>query len=248
MSNFVTAHYDLRAQDYVCSAVHAAGADLDYLVTEVKKAGSRCVLDLGCGGGHVSYALAPHVDQVIACDPTRSMALVVQDEAQKRDMKSVLPVCGYAETLPFAAGAFDAVLSRFSAHHWADLGKGLAEWRRVLRSDGIGIVIDTVAPENAMADSILQSIETLRDPSHMRNYTVSEWRRALTCAGFEIQTITPMRLRLDFASWVARTGTSELHQQAIRSVQSMTSTTVQAHFEMDGDGSFTLDTALFILR
>lgn len=31
------------------------------------------VLDLGCGGGHVSYRAAPHVAEVVACDVTRSM-------------------------------------------------------------------------------------------------------------------------------------------------------------------------------
>ncbi|NVN43467.1 class I SAM-dependent methyltransferase [Asaia siamensis] len=248
MSEFVTGQYDPRARDYVQSAVHAAGADLDHMAALVKASEARFVLDLGCGGGHVSYAVASHVDRVVAYDPTRSMARAVQEEAHKRGLAQLSPVCGYAESLPFATSSFDAVLSRFSAHHWADLETGLSEWRRVLRHGGTGILVDTVAPENAMADSVLQTIETLRDPSHMRNYKVSEWRRLLAAAGFQVEAVTNRRLRLDFVPWVARTKTSDLHQQAILSLQRATSPSVREMLEIDEDGSFTLDTALFVLR
>lgn len=248
MSEFVTGQYDPRARDYVQSAVHAAGADLDHMAALVKSAGVDVVLDLGCGGGHVSYAVASYVDRVVACDPTASMARAVQEEAYRRGLAQVSPVCGFAESLPFADASFGAVLSRFSAHHWADVETGLKEWRRVLRRGGMGILVDTVAPENAMADSVLQTIETLRDPSHMRNYKVSEWRRLLAAAGFEVEAVTSMRLRLDFASWVARTKTPALHQQAILSQQRATSPAVRKALEMDEDGSCTLDTALFVLR
>jgi SAM-dependent methyltransferase len=39
-----------------------------------------------------------------------------------------------AEALPFAAGAFDAVMAVLTVHHWADRARGLAECARVARA------------------------------------------------------------------------------------------------------------------
>jgi hypothetical protein len=60
--------------------------------------------------------------------------------------------------------------------------------------------------------------------------------------------VTRRRLRLDFASWVARMQTPDLHQQAIRSLQGYMSGDVTRHFEIDADGSFTLDTATIVAK
>lgn len=248
MSDFVTGHYGPRADDYVRSATHAAGEDLDHLISLLAGERPCSFLDLGCGGGHVAYAASGHASQVVACDPTTTMVLAVQAEAARRGIGNIVPVCGFAEALPFAEGSFDALASRYSAHHWQDLETGLVEARRVLRPGGLGLFIDTVAPEDAMADSVLQAIEILRDPSHRRNYRSSEWRQNLETAGFAIEGHVPFRLRLDFASWVARTATLPLHQRAIISLQGTVSPHIRHRFAFEADGSFTLDTALFIVR
>lgn len=36
------------------------------------------------------------------------------------------------------------------------------------------VFIDVVSPEHAVFDTHLQTVELLRDPSHVRDYTVSE--------------------------------------------------------------------------
>jgi hypothetical protein len=60
--------------------------------------------------------------------------------------------------------------------------------------------------------------------------------------------VTPRRLRLEFASWVARMQTPEVHQQAIRSLQKHMSNDVSQHFELAEDGSFTLDTMSMVAK
>ncbi|WP_264816008.1 class I SAM-dependent methyltransferase, partial [Acidomonas methanolica] len=79
--DYVARHYGERAGDYVASAVHSQGADLDAIERLVAGKGMRRVLDLGCGGGHVSYRLAPHVGEVVACDVTAPMLAAVTEEA-----------------------------------------------------------------------------------------------------------------------------------------------------------------------
>ncbi|NVN13762.1 class I SAM-dependent methyltransferase, partial [Nguyenibacter vanlangensis] len=71
--DFTAERYGPRAAEYVASTVHADGADLDQIERSVAGRGLETVLDLGCGGGHVSYRAAPHVGQVTACDITPDM-------------------------------------------------------------------------------------------------------------------------------------------------------------------------------
>ncbi|WP_375271552.1 class I SAM-dependent methyltransferase [Gluconacetobacter dulcium] len=74
------------------SAVHAEGADLEAIERQVAGKGLRRVLDLGCGGGHVSYRLALHVAEVVACDVTREMLDAVRQEAGRRSLTNISTV------------------------------------------------------------------------------------------------------------------------------------------------------------
>ena len=48
----------------------------------------------------------------------------------------------------------------------------------------------------------LQTIETIRDPSHVRNYSVKEWIYFIEDAGFDLVGLDKQTLALDFDSWV----------------------------------------------
>lgn len=245
---FAAAHYGPRAQDYLSSDVHRQGADLDQIEGELRDAAHARLLDLGCGGGHVSYRASPWVREVIACDVTPSMLATVQATAMERGLANLTVQQAPAERLPFDDAAFDVVVTRFSTHHWQDRDAGLREVRRVLKPGGRAIFIDVSAPQHALLDSWLQTLELLRDVSHVRNYRVSEWVSALSAAGFALESITPRRLPLRFADWVARTRTAELHVAAIRQLQAMAPDSVREHFAIEEDGSFTLDTVTLVAR
>jgi SAM-dependent methyltransferase len=217
--DFAAASYGPRAADYVTSAVHAQGPDLDHIETLLAGHGGASVLDLGCGGGHVSYRAAPHVARVVAVDVTPAMLAQVQKTAAARGIANIETQQAPAESLPFAAATFDFVLCRFTAHHWHDLDAGLREARRVLKPGGTAVFIDTVAPASPVLDTHLQTIELLRDASHVRNYTVPEWTAALARAGFTLRSFTQRRLALDFASWTARSRTPPTLAAAIRELQ-----------------------------
>ena len=230
-ADFAAAHYGPRAQDYVASEVHRSGADLEQIAAALQDRPDARVLDLGCGGGHVSYRVAALVREVVACDPTASMLDAVRAAAAERGLRNIRVQQAAAERLPFEDGAFDVVLSRFSTHHWRRRDDGLREARRVLKTGGLAIFVDTVAPEDALLDTYLQAIELLRDVSHVRNYRTSEWVAALAAAGFALDGLTPRRLPLRFDDWVARTRTDAAHVAEVRE-----------HFAMVADGGFTLDT------
>jgi ubiquinone/menaquinone biosynthesis C-methylase UbiE len=238
---FVNTIYSPRANEYLTSAVHASGEDLDEIEAAVRGCSAARALDLGCGGGHVSYRVAPHVAEVVAVDLSAQMLETVLRTASERGLHNVSAQQSAAENLPFANDHFDIVLSRFSAHHWRDLDAGLREARRVLAPEGRAIFVDTVAPAVALFDSHLQTLELLRDASHVRNYTSSEWVAALARAGFEVTSVRPRRLRIEFASWIARTRTPALLADAIRFIQQNAPEEVRSRLGIEPDGSFQLD-------
>jgi SAM-dependent methyltransferase len=252
----VTAQFGPRATDYVKSAVHAAGADLDRLTRIVRCQPAARVLDLGCGGGYVSARVAPYVREAVAFDLSPGMLDAVTSMCRERGFNNVLTCLGAAEDLPFKNQAFDFVISRYSAHHWHDVPRALREARRVLAPGGRPVFIDVVSPASscgafapaALLDTFLQAIELLRDPSHVRDYSIEEWQHALADAGFTPGPVTRDRLRLDFSSWVERMATPATHISAIRSLQSYMTGDVKAYFEIETDGSFTIDTMFLEAR
>lgn len=230
-----------RAALYVTSALHASGADLDALEAIAAETRPGRAVDLGCGGGHVAYRLAPHAGEVVACDLSADMLAEVAKTASERGFANIRTREAAAERLPFDDASFDLVATRFSAHHWRTLEPGLAEAHRVARPGATAIFIDSVSPGRALHDTHLQAVELLRDTSHVRDYAVAEWVAAVVRAGFTVQRVRRHRIRIDFGTWIERMRTPAPMVAAIHALQAAASDEVRAYFAVEPDGSFLLD-------
>lgn len=244
----VDRQFGAQANAYLTSAVHAQGNDLQRLGQLLAAYTQARVLDLGCGAGHASFTAAAQVAQVVAYDLSAQMLAVVAQAAQARGMDNIQTQQGMAETLPFADGEFDLVISRYSAHHWHDVGQALREVKRVLKPGGRAIMMDVVSPGHPLLDIYLQTVEALRDTSHVRNYAPGEWTGMLTAAGLLVEEVTADRLPLEFGSWVARMRTPETLVAAIREFQRSMSEEVVRHFAIQPDGTFTSDIMMLVAR
>lgn len=233
-----------RAAAYLNSAVHAQGADLAALADLVRGRADAHVLDLGCGGGHVSFTVAPHAGAVVAYDLSTEMLDVVAHAAAERGLNNIRTEKGMVEHLPFADATFDFVFSRFSAHHWQDFDAGLREAARVLKPGGTAAFVDCISPGVPLFDTYLQAVELLRDPSHVRDYSRAEWDAAVARAGLVCTVTSRHRLRMIFPVWVERMNTPKLQRDAIRALQNAMSENVTRYFNIDADGSFDLDVML----
>jgi SAM-dependent methyltransferase len=235
----VEAQFGPRANAYVESAVHSQGADLEAIGALAR--GVDLALDMGTGGGHVSYVLARHSRQVIATDLSSEMLAAVARTAAEKGLSNIETTQAPAEHLPFEDETFDFVASRFSAHHWRDFDAGLREARRTLKRDGRAAFVDVYAPSQALFDTHLQAIELLRDHSHVRDYSSAQWLDTLGRSGFAVDACRTWRLRMDFPVWIARMQTPDVNVKAIRALQIAASAETKVHFAIEPDGSFHLD-------
>ncbi|CBG86995.1 class I SAM-dependent methyltransferase [Citrobacter rodentium] len=240
----VEKQFGSQASAYLTSAVHASGRDLTRLAERLSSSPSARVLDMGCGAGHASFVAAQKVNQVVAYDLSAQMLEVVAQAAQERGLTNIVTRQGYAESLPFEAGAFDIVISRYSAHHWHDVGQALREVNRVLKPGGVLIVMDIMSPGHPVRDIWLQTVEALRDTSHVRNYSSGEWLSLINEANLITDSVVTDRMALEFSSWVARMRTPAALVDAIRIYQESASTEVKAYFGLQDDGSFSSDTIM----
>jgi SAM-dependent methyltransferase len=94
---------------------------------------ARTVLNVGAGAG--SYE--PVDREVTAVEPSATMLA-------QRPPGAAPAIQASAEELPFDDDSFDAAMAVLTVHHWADLGAGLSEMRRVTRRR---IVLVTFDPE-----------------------------------------------------------------------------------------------------
>src|ERR671936_2610559 len=86
------------------------------------------VLDVGCGPGGLTRALAERVggQNVAAVDPSEPFAEACRARVPDADVR-VAP----AEELPFPDGSFDRVLSQLVVNFMADAEQGVREMARV---------------------------------------------------------------------------------------------------------------------
>lgn len=214
----VQQQFDAAALAYANSPVHQKGVDLTAMIKVAKPQAHWTVLDAGCGAGHTGLAFASHVAQVTACDLTPSMLEQVQRLAAEKGLTNVITREADVENLPFEDASFDLVVSRYSAHHWPHPETAMREFARVLKPGGAFILSDIVASEDYAADTFLQTLELVRDPSHVRDYRVSEWLTFLQGAGFAAEVVQHFDVPLHFGAWLQRIGTIEVHAQALRSL------------------------------
>jgi SAM-dependent methyltransferase len=174
-----------RAAAYREAAEHREGEDLDRIVEWAR--GARTALDVATGGGHVARRLREAGLEVVTADPAPGMRPDV--------------ICP-AEHLPFADASFDLVVTRIAPHHFEDIAAAVAELARV--SNDLVVVEDTL-----YVSEDVEEAERLRDPTHVRSYSESQWRGMLEAAGLDIEQIERFEKRHPLEEWLDRSETPD---------------------------------------
>ena len=196
----VQEQFGKTAAGYLTSTPHALGKSLERLVELTSPQKGWRVLDVATGGGHVAYTFAPHVERIWATDITQEMLDMVKGEAEKRGLANVRTAYAKAEALPFEDESFDLVTCRIAPHHFDSIADFLDQVRRVLKPGGHFALVDNVVPPGSVGDYV-NAFERFRDPSHLRAWTMEEWRAALKAHGFPSATKSSSASR-----WNSRAG------------------------------------------
>jgi ubiquinone/menaquinone biosynthesis C-methylase UbiE len=246
--SLVQEQFGATAQDYLTSKPHAQGKSLDRLIELTRPRPDWHALDVATGAGHTAYAFAPHVARVWATDITEEMMSLVREQADKRRLANLRVAYAKAEALPFEDDSFDLVTCRIAPHHFESIARFLDEARRVLKRTGTFALVDNVVPEGSVGD-YMNAFERFRDPSHIRAWTMQEWRDALRQHGFAVTHEEQLAKTMEFSSWAGRHDATM--QRLLRSMLAQTTPDVAvalAPADKAGELTFRLSEGVFIAR
>jgi ubiquinone/menaquinone biosynthesis C-methylase UbiE len=151
------------------------------VLAELRRAGSRAVLDVGCGTGlltaRIREELAP--ERLVGCDFSRGML----EQAAGRD-PALAWIQADALRLPFADRGFDAVVSTEAFHWFPDPERALRELHRVLAPKGRLMLAFVNPPAQWQSDLARLASRLLGEPA--RWPTRARLRGQLRSAGFRV--------------------------------------------------------------
>jgi ubiquinone/menaquinone biosynthesis C-methylase UbiE len=131
------------------------------------------ILDLGCGTGRFSDALAVHFNvEVVGIDPSVKM---LERARAKEHMGHVQYQLGSAENISLPSTSVDVIFISMSFHHFVDRALAAQECRRVLRGQGV-VCVRTGTREHIQAypyvpffpSSLSKLLEVLPDHRALR--------------------------------------------------------------------------------
>lgn len=177
-------------------------AMLDQIVQLAEIRSEDRVLDVACGTGLVSFALAPYAREVVGIDISPGMLAKAREIRHHRTVRNVHFVLGEAEHLPFKDGEFDAVVCRLAIHHFAHPEGEIREMARVLKFGGRLVISDTVSSEDEREARLHNALERLRDPSHARMLPPTELKQIIESTGLRLGTVYTQTRDRTYNDWM----------------------------------------------
>lgn len=193
------------AQSFAQFALGARGEEAERLarmaIPGLRDAAGAVALDLACGPGTFTRALAARVRFVAGLDFTPAMLSQAREAVGRVGLGNVAFARADANALPLGNSALDLAVCAYSFHHFLDPARTLRELSRVLRPGGRVALVDMIVPEGG--DSELSNlIERTRDPSHARTLTANEFTALLEAAGFRPMASDTSERRRQFDDWM----------------------------------------------
>lgn len=114
----------------------------------VSKNNPKQILDIATGTGDLALMMAKlDPDKITGLDISAGMLEVGKQKIAKANLSDKIEmVVGDSENMPFPDNTFDAITVSFGVRNFANLDKGLTEIRRVLKPNGIFVVLETSNP------------------------------------------------------------------------------------------------------
>jgi ubiquinone/menaquinone biosynthesis C-methylase UbiE len=148
-------------------------------------------LDIGCGTGNYTVALANKGLSFYGVEPSDKMLEIARSQDGRIKWFN-----GKAESLPADDTMFDGVIATLTIHHWTDLEKAFYEIYRVLKQDG-KLVIFTATTEQMEGYWLNHYFPKMLDDSMIQMPSFNNIKEAITEAGLAITSTEKYFIRDD---------------------------------------------------
>lgn len=128
------------------------GSDVKWrkkVIKLVAEKNPNSILDIATGTGDlaIQFALATPAEKIVGLDLSEGMLSVARKKVASKTISEKIDfVQGDSEALPFEDEFFDAITVSFGIRNFENLEKGLSEIYRVLKKDGIFVILETSVP------------------------------------------------------------------------------------------------------
>jgi SAM-dependent methyltransferase len=200
----IRGEFSHQADSFAASPAMSAAETLGALVEMAPAEPRARWLDVACGPGLVSRALARRVDSVLGVDLTPAMIEKARAGARAESLGNADFELGDGTALGAGDGSFDGAITRFSLHHVPVPGRVVAEMARVVRPGGWVVVGDHLTDEDGDAAAWHQEIERLRDPTHWASQTRPRLQAIGEAVGLELDRELIEEIELDYDEWLGR--------------------------------------------
>src|SRR5690606_15467179 len=132
--------------------VISLGSDVSWRKKVVKWVGKTFpenILDIATGTGDlaIQFAEKTAASEIVGLDLSEGMLEVARKKIKNKPFANKIKfVKGDSEALPFENDSFDAITVSFGIRNFEDLEKGLSEILRVLKPEGIFVILETSVP------------------------------------------------------------------------------------------------------
>ena len=108
----------------------------------------KTVLDIATGTGDLAILLAEtKAETIVGLDISEGMLSIGEKKIKAKNLeKTIEMVLGDSENIPFQDNTFDAITVAFGVRNFENLEKGLSEILRVLKPNGIFVILETSVP------------------------------------------------------------------------------------------------------
>ena len=116
----------------------------------LKKRQPKVILDIASGTGDFAIeALSLNPEKIVGVDISEGMLAVGREKIKKLGKQNIITLqSGDSESLSFADNYFDAVIVSFGVRNFQNLLAGLTEMNRVMKSDGMCVVVEFSKPKS----------------------------------------------------------------------------------------------------
>lgn len=194
--------FSKNAESYAKSVSHKKGADLNVLLDNLNLNSSMKAVDLATGTGFTAVALADRVSEVVAYDATPEMLNEARKLSEEMKLDNLQFITGDVMEMPFEDNSFEIATCRRAAHHFTDMNKFLSEVYRILKPGGKLGVSDMIRPEKD-SENIFNTLEIVRDSSHIGALTIPTWKEILADAGLEVESMVTSEELYTLEKWLS---------------------------------------------